>query len=365
MKKAIVVILMLGLIITLIGNSVGMGQKTLRTPQTNVSTTTIVDTEQELEKYVPKIIIKAKWGTKPGEFGIPPKGTREAFWGPSAITIDDDGNIYMMDRWNKRVQIFDKNGNFKREIKLIINLPENIKASFFLGKNLAVDKKRNIFFIFMFENKSGTTLDERIQKYSYLGKLLKEWNLKTDLGCINSSLEITPWSEVYLKCGIGESKAYKFISFEDGKIEYVGKGDIGLKGNMYIPSKLYGDWNETSLTIVDKKGNTRKIEIPLIGENAKKYKDYKLVWVDCLNIDKFGHVYTESWLRLRKKDVEFCSLIISKLSQESKIISQIDFLVDNIGTNNLLIDIDRQGNIYEVSWPKETGVKITRWEMEK
>jgi peptidylamidoglycolate lyase len=47
------------------------------------------------------------WGSKghqPGEFDL-----------PHGIELDDKGNVYVADRENKRIQVFDPNGNFLRE----------------------------------------------------------------------------------------------------------------------------------------------------------------------------------------------------------------------------------------------------------
>jgi len=76
------------------------------------------------EKYVKKVLIEAKWGDGPGEFGITP--TLEQFkqmvkqhgsvcgeiYGPDYFDIDESGNIYILDQINKRVQLFDQDGEF-------------------------------------------------------------------------------------------------------------------------------------------------------------------------------------------------------------------------------------------------------------
>jgi len=70
------------------------------------------------EKYVPKVIIEAKWGNGPGEFGfkpdseIPPDGI-----GPCGLTISDN-KIYILDAVNRRINVYSTNGSFARTIKL-------------------------------------------------------------------------------------------------------------------------------------------------------------------------------------------------------------------------------------------------------
>jgi DNA-binding beta-propeller fold protein YncE len=55
------------------------------------------------------------WGTpgnKPGEFNT-----------PHSIAADARGNIYVADRGNRRIQVFDSNGAFVREIKINVPVP--------------------------------------------------------------------------------------------------------------------------------------------------------------------------------------------------------------------------------------------------
>jgi sugar lactone lactonase YvrE len=59
-------------------------------------------------------------GTEPGQFNT-----------PHNIGIDRQGNVYVADRGNARIQVFDTNGNFKRIIK--INVPPPPGARFVLG----------------------------------------------------------------------------------------------------------------------------------------------------------------------------------------------------------------------------------------
>jgi DNA-binding beta-propeller fold protein YncE len=54
-------------------------------------------------------------GTKPGEFNT-----------PHSIATDAKGNVYVADRGNRRIQVFDGEGNFQREIR--INVPYDASA---------------------------------------------------------------------------------------------------------------------------------------------------------------------------------------------------------------------------------------------
>jgi hypothetical protein len=55
-------------------------------------------------------------GTKPGEFNT-----------PHSIAADVKGNIYVADRGNRRIQVFDSDGNFQREITIDVPVPPGVK----------------------------------------------------------------------------------------------------------------------------------------------------------------------------------------------------------------------------------------------
>jgi hypothetical protein len=55
-------------------------------------------------------------GSKPGEFNT-----------PHSISADANGNIYVADRGNRRIQVFDGEGNIKREIKIDVPIPPDAR----------------------------------------------------------------------------------------------------------------------------------------------------------------------------------------------------------------------------------------------
>jgi DNA-binding beta-propeller fold protein YncE len=62
------------------------------------------------------------WGqpgkTKPGEFNT-----------PHSIAADANGNIYVADRGNRRIQVFDTDGTFVREIKIDVPVPPDARPA--------------------------------------------------------------------------------------------------------------------------------------------------------------------------------------------------------------------------------------------
>lgn len=58
-----------------------------------------------------------RWGVKgtdPGQFNT-----------PHGIATDAQGNVYVADRGNNRIQVFDNNGNFLRQVRLEIRVPKD------------------------------------------------------------------------------------------------------------------------------------------------------------------------------------------------------------------------------------------------
>jgi streptogramin lyase len=57
-------------------------------------------------------------GVKPGEFNT-----------PHSITADAQGNIYVADRFNRRIQVFDSDGNFQRAITIDVPFDPNARPA--------------------------------------------------------------------------------------------------------------------------------------------------------------------------------------------------------------------------------------------
>ena len=63
-----------------------------------------------------------------GSFGTPGDGPGQLNT-PHSIAIDANDNIYVADRGNRRIQVFDTKGNVKREITINVPYPENAKPA--------------------------------------------------------------------------------------------------------------------------------------------------------------------------------------------------------------------------------------------
>lgn len=72
----------------------------------------------------PLLVIEAKVGTQPGQFGISFAPEGGGWHYPTDFTIDTSGSIWVLDTRNDRVQKFDQNGQFK----FAVTLPQHYKS---------------------------------------------------------------------------------------------------------------------------------------------------------------------------------------------------------------------------------------------
>jgi len=111
-----------------------------------------VNPDTLFQKYVPKVIIEAKWGSGPGELGYDPSGPG---FGPEGFAIDSDGTIYILDGIHGSVKKYNIEGKMLAEYKY---------EAFNSGHGIVVDKQGNIY---VFTEDSHNNVDMReILKYS-------------------------------------------------------------------------------------------------------------------------------------------------------------------------------------------------------
>jgi len=67
-------------------------------------------------EYDRKTIVEAKWGKDTGEFGLEP--LNESFEWRTYLAVDKEGNIYLVDQNNIRINVFSDNGKFIRSVPI-------------------------------------------------------------------------------------------------------------------------------------------------------------------------------------------------------------------------------------------------------
>lgn len=143
------------------------------------------------EIYVPKVIIQAKWGTNAGEFGKFDYGLWTGPEYPKSLIVDSKGNIYILDKFNNRIQKFDNEGKYKLSIPVKSwcgNVDNNNMLADYIGVNLAVDEDDNIYYYL--QKKTITTNEQgqwinnpnakgEIWKF-VKDKLVRKWEVRLD-----------------------------------------------------------------------------------------------------------------------------------------------------------------------------------------
>ena len=81
---------------------------------------------------------------------------------PSIIKHSNNANIYVADKDNHRIQIFNKNGSIKKNISL------KQKDKFIRPVDVVFNNELNLFYI------TGNN-NHKVMAYDYSGKLLHQW----------------------------------------------------------------------------------------------------------------------------------------------------------------------------------------------
>jgi sugar lactone lactonase YvrE len=155
----------------------------------------VADTwNHRIEKFDNNGKFVMSWGSfvnigDPNTAGDTDKDVR--FYGPRGIALGPDGNLYITDTGNKRVLIFDTAGKFVRKIDSGVT-PDRTAPTYPFDKpgelnepiGIAVDKDGNVYV--------ADTLNKRIQKFDAQGKPVAQWPVP------GTNWEIGPFLEPFL-----------------------------------------------------------------------------------------------------------------------------------------------------------------------
>jgi sugar lactone lactonase YvrE len=132
----------------------------------------VADTwNHRIQKFNANGTFLTKWG-----YFVDNKGVRDAepggFWGPRDVVVGPDGNVYVTDTGNKRVQVFDPNGQFLRAIGGEGSGPGQFREPV----GLALDSAGNLYV--------ADTWNQRIQRLDPTGRQVAQypipgWNSQT------------------------------------------------------------------------------------------------------------------------------------------------------------------------------------------
>ena len=124
-----------------------------------------------MEIYISRTLIVANVGSGPGEIGIMPERPERPAAGPPSLAVDKEGNIYILDSYNKRVAKFDNQGAF------LLDIP--YEQSLAAG-DIAVDEEGLVYLLDRhLYGPDAATVTQRVKLYDQEGNLVREY-LKPD-----------------------------------------------------------------------------------------------------------------------------------------------------------------------------------------
>jgi hypothetical protein len=119
-----------------------------------------------IEKQKREVVFRAQWGSGPAELGciVPQEASPE---GPSSFALDSSGRIFVLDQVNKRVQLYDYNGEHIRAIP--------ISSSTF--SDIEIGQSGNLFLLDPWTEEAIVLIDEEgneLNKVGLIGKGIPE-----------------------------------------------------------------------------------------------------------------------------------------------------------------------------------------------
>lgn len=295
-------------------------------------------------------------------------------FGPAAIDVDKDGNLYILDTQKRRIIKTDPNGNNLKTIKI----DEGMKQT---GADLCIDNQNNIYVldqnpkIFHYykqyietKNSFGLRLFE-IRKYNQEGKLLyriflaieKEWRHRNRFAPQKLNVDY-------------KGRLYFEFSNQSFQISFKGEAKSTEYGKLFIGeiSEIYegtiNPWDKECRILTTSKKETLKKTIGdrkfcHINADINKYITDDLKYEKIINQDHFNTVYVlfNDRSRLKKRDNKFDDDIIMIFNRNGEQIATLDQLPSNKEIDFFKnIAIDNQGNIFYMA-VNDNGIELVKY----
>lgn len=201
----------------------------------------VADTwNHRIQKFDANGKFKQEWGS----FGQ--EGT-DYLWGPRGIAVSSEGRVYVTDTGNKRVVVFDSSGNFLREF----SRTEEIQLDEPVG--IAVDSRGNVYV--------ADTWNMQIVVFSPEGNFISNWPVR---GWEGDSLDNKPYIAIDAedRVYITDPERYRVIVFSSSGTPLVTFGQYGPEEDAFgLPVGIASD-SKGMVWIVDA-GNNRLAKFDL------------------------------------------------------------------------------------------------------
>ncbi len=301
------------------------------------------------QTYTPQIIINAPWGEKsvyiskeaspPGEFGLCVEGP---IMGPSTFTIAPNGDVYICDIYNYRIQRFSSNGSFISAIPMKERIGD---------EDIAVDKEGNIYILTIIStpvlvwkyDQSGNLINEYVSFKDEDSKGINIGGGSTRLYCDNSGrLFITYYEEnerAQVIFQLGTTTAEFSPAQQKATIR---RGNAGISGRILNKDQIFQYIDGKMFTVTDS-------DEKMTGYNFSGGYSF-------LDVDGSGNAYMTHY------DAETDIYSVRKQTPDGQVISTFGWKLEDYAQDNLNrpLTVDDQGNVYVLGSTKD-GITLTKW----
>ena len=285
-------------------------------------------------EYVPEVIIKGKWGKGQKEFGFIDGKGKEPSRGPTAVSVDGNDNIYILDTVNKRLLKFTRNGKYLETIDLE---QKRIKIKSKNPLRLYAEKNPKAF-----QSIYNKSIDD-IPKYTY-----KEIDA-VRFGSGGEEIKIANTGKIYfLPATSSFPESYKLVVYSK-------KGEIirGFTEKELIGSDVLHIYNL----------NIHADSAYLMALDSAGKNGYGLEITNSLKINKL------EWNKLdrKTKDIKFkhTKKLKRQINSSSTIPPKLKSMLKKCREfYSIQTAIDSESNIFELVWDEKNldeGAKIIKW----
>jgi hypothetical protein len=302
------------------------------------------------DTYVSKVIISAPWGKKnlvygkeespPGEFGY--HVSEETEVGPSCFAVAPNGDIYIADPLNNRMQRFDSQGNFISTI----HMPRTIA-------DICIDRDNNIYLYGGGDASGGCIL-----KYDQKGSLRKTYPLFTGFSCTANFIYCDKFGRIFFGYPVeGERSGFyqagtSELSFSlteqknSTRIGWLGYNSVALDSNCFFQAASLPRGRFRALFLVSFQGDT-----------LKTYRSYPPLQGEFFGCDELLNIYVGSYSGMRKYNMNGDLMAGWKFGCEKPYLEVSGFGGSRSRT------LDEKGNLYVLCYSEsaEDGIKVIKW----
>jgi hypothetical protein len=326
-----------------------------RPPRTQDTTFRVgSDSLSAQETYVSEVVISAPWAEKnlvygkeespPGEFGCAIDDER--FIGPSCFAVAPNGDIYIADQLNNRMQRFNSEGGFIS----IIPMPRTIA-------DISIDHENNIYLY-----GGGDVSGGCILKYDQKGNLLKNYPLFTGFSRTANFIYCDKFGRIFMVCpGVGpyqvgtSKEVFSFDQQKNSEIKgFLGMNSASLDSDCFFQAAGLPEGRFRALFLVSFKGDT-----------LKTYRSYPPLAGSFFGCDENLNIYMYYW------DRKASLVSIRKYDPNGNFLSTFEYrcekpyhLVSGFGGSRSNT-LDNKGNFYKLCYSEKDGIKVIKWYKQK